>query len=104
MKANDAPKDALRISFEVWTSAPYSAREKVELQESIRTLINEFDEDVVKGSDVVRFENAEQVTERMKREIAEALNEATIGLSLAISFVGELSGMEYEANAQVEDE
>jgi hypothetical protein len=113
MDANQAPEGALRISFEFWTTAPYSTEERKQLLTQLTEFAIDGDDDFVEDSFAIRFENAKQIaepreisTDEKKKLIEELLGQAQISLQSVVMFTGELAGVEYSATAvaDVEDE
>jgi hypothetical protein len=78
MTPNDAPKGATRITFEVWSTAPWSKQEKADFTSQISQLAAEYDDDMVADSVQVRFENGQEIADAKRAEIAELLGNAEV--------------------------
>jgi len=61
MKPEETPAGALRISFEFWTTAPYTKSERETLFSDLSGYVEEGDDDVVPSGFDIKFENVEEI-------------------------------------------
>lgn len=74
MNPNDAPENAIRVTFSFWTEAPYSKSERDDLKKQLAAFVNEFDDDILPTSHEIHFETQDGIIVRAKHDLKEMLD------------------------------
>lgn len=72
----EIPEGATRITFEFWTTAPYSEAERDSLNSDLAGFVKEGDDDILDGVFNLTFETEKEIAAAKEKDLREFLNDA----------------------------
>lgn len=100
MEIENAPQNAIRITFEFFTIGSYTEKEKGNLLESLKEEALAFDDDFVPNSESIKFEKESEIIEAKRVELAKLLDSAIIETSVSLQFGGNAGDLMVEVSSE----